>query len=82
VFPTIFEIEAKMHRLAICLLVFAVASCGSDTATSPGNGVAITGSYVLETINGKPLPYYLIDLGDLQSAVLSDSRFSSLRHSY
>ncbi len=49
-----------MRRItALLVLATALACGGGSDATSPGNtskGVAFSGNYVLQTVNGNPLP--------------------------
>lgn len=41
---------------AFATLAFSLAACGSDSATSP-TSVSVNGTYTLQTVNGKPLPF-------------------------
>jgi hypothetical protein len=49
-----------MRRITALLVLATTLACGGGSdATSPGNtskGVAFSGSYVLQSVNGKPLP--------------------------
>jgi hypothetical protein len=49
-----------MHRTAALLAFAAAVACGGSDATAPTNrtqGAAFTGTYVLQSVNGKALPF-------------------------
>jgi hypothetical protein len=49
-----------MRRIAALLLLATLASCGGSDSTSPSQNQqtkSFTGTYVLQTVNAKPLPY-------------------------
>jgi hypothetical protein len=53
------ELEPLMRRIAAILLLAIAVACGGSDATSPPNqtqGTAFTGTYTLQTVNGKTLP--------------------------
>lgn len=61
-----------MRRHVLCLVVLTSIACGggADSAVGP-NGFA--GSYALQTLDGHPLPYPIIDMGsDFTFLILSD----------
>src|SRR5690242_14625293 len=48
-----------MRRIATLLAFATVVACGGSDATAPPNqtkGASFTGTYVLQTVNGKALP--------------------------
>ena len=48
-----------MHRIVASVVLVAVVACGGSDTTSPANrtqGTAFSGTYVLQSVNGKPLP--------------------------
>ena len=67
-----------MHRPIgrSAVLAFAVfaAACGrgDGAATSPSEAPTFQGAYVLQTVNAAPLPYVLIEVGDLKSEIVGD----------
>jgi len=49
-----------MRRISALLLLATLAACGGSDSTSPSQnqqGKSFTGTYVLQTVNGKPLSY-------------------------
>ena len=58
-----------MRRFVALLAFAALAACGGDSSTSPAS---VTGSYTLRTVNGTPLPYTLIQLGNFKYEITSD----------
>src|SRR6478609_972443 len=53
------ELEPLMRRIAAILVLAIAVACGGSDATSPPNqaqGTAFTGTYTLQTVNGKTLP--------------------------
>lgn len=48
----------RFVRLVLTAAVFA--GCGGDSATGPGS---ITGTYELQTVDGDPLPYVVVQIG-------------------
>jgi hypothetical protein len=53
------ELEPLMRRIAAILVLAIAVACGGSDATSPSNqakGPAFTGTYTLQTVNGKTLP--------------------------
>jgi hypothetical protein len=65
-----------MRRLSAVLSVFAalvtLAACGGDGSTNPGSAT-VAGTYTLRTVNGSPLPYTLVQLGDDKFEVMADA---------
>jgi hypothetical protein len=48
-----------MRRIAALLMLATAVACGGSDATAPPNQTQVatfTGTYVLQTVNGKPLP--------------------------
>jgi hypothetical protein len=62
-----------MRKLFLSTLAAAVAvttACGGDSSTGPGATVA--GTYTLQTVNSKTLPFVLYDDGTQKIEVISD----------
>lgn len=64
-------------RLAVLALTFcttAAAACGErvDAPTGPSSPASFAGTYALQTVNGAPLPYTLLDLGLFRLVIISD----------
>ena len=53
------RIRALTHVAAALLL----ASCGSDSGTSPSSNATISGAFVLQYVNDKPLPFSVSEAG-------------------
>lgn len=62
-----------MNRLSKVLIGFslAIAACGGD-ATSPGS-VSVAGSYALQTVNGSPLPFIVLQIGADKVELLNET---------
>lgn len=63
-----------MNRLAkagACFTLFVAASCGGDS-TAPGTA-NIAGSYALQTVNGAPLPFVVLQIGADKIEVLNET---------
>lgn len=62
-----------MNRLSKILIAcsLAVTACGGD-ATSPGSA-SVAGSYALQTVNGDPLPYIVLQIGADKIEVLNET---------
>jgi hypothetical protein len=63
-----------MRKAFLSLLAAAVAvttACGGDSSTGPA--VDVAGTYSLQTVNSKPLPFTVFDDGTEKIEVLSDS---------
>jgi len=53
------ELELPMHRILAILMLATAVACGGSEAVAPpsqSQGPAFSGTYVLQTVNGKPLP--------------------------
>jgi hypothetical protein len=59
-----------LSKVLVCLTLF-VAACGGDS-TAPGT-TTIAGSYALQTINGSPLPYAVVQVGADKVEVLNET---------
>jgi len=56
-----------MRRIPALLVLATLLACGGSDATSPPNqtkGAAFSGTYVLQSVNGKSLPYTSYFAGD------------------
>lgn len=66
-----------MRRIAVLMLVLAMAACSDNNATAPS--AAITGTYTLRTVNGSPLPVTFSDgsvLTSDQVSLFADGTFT------
>jgi hypothetical protein len=65
-----------MRRLFALLPMFAalvtLAACGGDDSTNL-RPATVTGTYILRTVNGSPLPYTTVQLGDDKFEVMADT---------
>src|SRR3982750_2923524 len=64
-----------MRRFIARLFVFAVlvtlAGCGGDGATNAGPA-SVAGTYTLRTVNGAPLPYTWLQIGNDKLEITAD----------
>jgi hypothetical protein len=58
-----------MRRFVALLAFAALAACGGDSSTSPG---VVTGTYSLQSVNGSPLPFTVIQIGADKYEIISD----------
>lgn len=73
----------SMRNLFLSMLAAAVAvttACGGDSSTGPGAGVA--GTYSLQSVNSKALPFTFYEDGTQKIDVLSDSYTLSAAGTY
>jgi hypothetical protein len=60
-----------MRRFAVLLSLAAAVSCGGDSSTTPS--ASVSGSYALQTVNTKPLPWLAAQNGTDKWEVVSDT---------
>ena len=61
----------RLSKVLACCTLFAAVSCGGDS-TAPGTA-NITGSYGLQTVNGTPLPFVVLQIGSDKIEVLNET---------
>jgi hypothetical protein len=66
------EVMNRIARVLTCFSLFVAASCGGSDSTSPGTA-GITGSYALQTVNGAPLPFTVLQIGSDRIEVLNET---------
>jgi hypothetical protein len=60
-----------MRRLVALLVLATALGCGGDSSTAPKDTVA--GTYTLQTVNGIPLPFTVIQLDSVKFEIINDS---------
>lgn len=71
-----------MRKLALLLVVLLLAACSDDDVSGPEID-EISGTYTLETINGQPLPYAIIQIGNIYiTAYIGGSMTLNPNHRY
>jgi hypothetical protein len=69
----------RASLLGFTLLTLAAACGGSDSGTGPGGALGINGTYVLKTVDNKPLPVAFADSSLLSGQlVVTDSGWSQV----
>jgi hypothetical protein len=58
-------------RFMACALLIVAAACGSDGPTQP-TSASVAGTWSLQTINGTPLPYVVVQTGVDKVELTSD----------
>lgn len=52
----------QLSKVLACITLFVSASCSGGDSTAPGTA-SIAGSYALQTVNGAPLPFVVLQIG-------------------
>jgi len=61
----------RLSKVLACFTLFVAASCGGDS-TAPGTK-SVAGSYALQTVNGAPLPFVVLQIGSDRIEVLNET---------
>lgn len=61
----------RLSKLLACCTLSVAASCGGDS-TAPGTA-SVAGSYALQTVNGAPLPFVVLQIGSDKIEVLNET---------